>query len=184
MNIIITPRYMCEHAFDPHQCSHIISIQEAVDCGPMSTPKGIHKDAHWQFFFDDVTKDYGNESIIDNKDRVTKRYAPTLKDVTDILYKIEMHQDRIVKLMIHCMAGVSRSSAIAFAAFCQFLGPGKEVEAMDMTEKAALLGGIWPNDLIVEYADKYLGREGNMIKVLADWKKKEKEKYTRVGVSF
>jgi len=58
--------------------------------------------------------------------------------------------------------------------YCRDLGPGREQEAMELTEASAPYKGIWPNDLIISYADQLLGRDGTMVKVLQDWKNEHK----------
>lgn len=67
------------------------------------------------------------------------------------------------RVLVHCFAGHSRSTAAAFIAQCVVLGPGKEENAM----KQALLGctekNVHPNRLMIELADKLLERNGAML---------------------
>jgi predicted protein tyrosine phosphatase len=55
------------------------------------------------------------------------------------------------RLLIHCHAGVSRSTALAYGAISILLGPGRENEAfeslLDITRKP------WPNRRVVECLD-------------------------------
>jgi predicted protein tyrosine phosphatase len=69
-------------------------------------------------------------------------------------------------ILIHCGAGISRSPAAAFIFFCIHLGPGKEEEAFDRAERSREARGIWPNDLMVRYADEILGRQRSMIRTV------------------
>jgi predicted protein tyrosine phosphatase len=72
-----------------------------------------------------------------------------------------------VRVLVHCWAGVSRSTAAAFTLKCQLTG---------MTERDALLyiqsvrRQMWPNELIVELADQALDRRGRMLRALRDWR--------------
>ncbi len=75
------------------------------------------------------------------------------------------------KTLVHCYAGISRSSAAVFALYCKDLGPGKETEAMAKTYESAPFKGIDPNPLMVAFADEILEREGKMIEALNEWRK-------------
>ena len=65
------------------------------------------------------------------------------------------------KLLIHCHAGVSRSTALAYGAISMLLGPGKEKESfeslLEITHKP------WPNRRVVECIDDMLGRNGALL---------------------
>ena len=67
-------------------------------------------------------------------------------------------------LTILCFAGVSRSTAAAYALACKTAGPGEELrlaEALrDMSPAAT------PNSLMIELADVALGRGGRMVRAI------------------
>lgn len=65
------------------------------------------------------------------------------------------------KLLVHCEAGISRSSAAALTVFATWLGVGKEQEAVDKTYAAQ--PHAWPNSQLVEHADELLERGGGLI---------------------
>jgi len=70
-------------------------------------------------------------------------------------------------LLIHCWAGVSRSTAIAYAILCDAAGPGLERECL-----AALLRlrpQALPNAHIVSLADRILDRRGAMSAACEDY---------------
>lgn len=73
-----------------------------------------------------------------------------------------------VTVLVHCYAGVSRSSAAAFALVRQALGKGKEHEALAYVLTVRPRGV--PNSLIVRHADALLGADGGMLRVLAPLK--------------
>jgi predicted protein tyrosine phosphatase len=64
-------------------------------------------------------------------------------------------------ILIHCHAGISRSTAAAYALACQQTGPGHETDlAMALR---ALSSAATPNPRMIALADDLLGREGKMI---------------------
>jgi predicted protein tyrosine phosphatase len=65
------------------------------------------------------------------------------------------------RLLVHCEAGISRSSAAALTVLATWLGAGKEQEAVDRTYAAQ--PHAWPNSQLVEHADELLERNGALI---------------------
>ncbi|MBD9373271.1 dual specificity protein phosphatase family protein [Rhizobium sp. ARZ01] len=68
------------------------------------------------------------------------------------------------RILVHCHAGVSRSTAMAYAFLAHRFGAGREGDAF-----AALLMVVnkpWPNRRIVEIIDAHLGREGRLLEPL------------------
>ena len=72
--------------------------------------------------------------------------------------------DRGAPLVIHCWAGVSRSTASAFAAACALNPHREEIEIARQIRAASAIAS--PNRLIVTLADRALGREGRMVRAL------------------
>lgn len=73
--------------------------------------------------------------------------------------------DRARPLVIHCYAGVSRSTAAAFTAACA-LDPGRD-EAEIARELRAASPTATPNRRMVALADAILGRDGRMVAAVA-----------------
>lgn len=92
-------------------------------------------------YFNDIERDYG-ESI-----------APRQEDFIGLKEFIDTHKDNVDEIIVHCAAGISRSSAVA-AAICQYL---------DLDE----FNTIWnchnyiPNSLVYKLALRELGLEWN-----------------------
>ena len=78
--------------------------------------------------------------------------------------------DSSARILIHCAAGISRSAAAGFIFFCIHLGPDRETEALEHTASSAESSLVWPNSLMVEYADAIMAREGRMISAVEKWK--------------
>ncbi|QUS41066.1 hypothetical protein RPMA_21125 [Tardiphaga alba] len=67
-------------------------------------------------------------------------------------------------LLIHCWAGISRSSAAAYAITCD-RNPGYEAEIADELRRRSPY--VTPNKLMVKLADDMLGRDGRMSEAIA-----------------
>jgi predicted protein tyrosine phosphatase len=65
------------------------------------------------------------------------------------------------KILIHCRAGVSRSTALAYAVVCQHGQPGQEAEAFAYVRQ--IRPQLFPNRLVVKMADRILKRKGRLI---------------------
>lgn len=72
--------------------------------------------------------------------------------------------DRSTPLVVHCYAGISRSTASAFAAACALNPHRDELSIARQIRKAS--PSAYPNRLIVMHADRALGREGRMLRAL------------------
>lgn len=103
-------------------------------------------------------KGYFSISFLDTKD-VSKEHAPRkyhVKKIVSFLRKIEEGS----KVLIHCYAGVSRSSATAYILLNLLYGPGKEKEILKHIKK--IRPQAKPNLLMIKYADRILNRNGSM----------------------
>jgi predicted protein tyrosine phosphatase len=90
--------------------------------------------------------------------------APSADDVAMIIRFAERVAPSGGHLLIHCGAGVSRSTAAALTVLAVWLGPGREVEAVETLHDVA--PQAWPNERMVELADELLGREGALVRAL------------------
>jgi predicted protein tyrosine phosphatase len=69
--------------------------------------------------------------------------------------------DRQAPIVIHCWAGISRSTAAAFITACA-LGPQREEDEIAQALRAASPSAT-PNAKLVAIADELLGRNGRMV---------------------
>jgi len=72
--------------------------------------------------------------------------------------------DRQAPMVIHCWAGISRSTAAAFIAACAF-GPERDEEAIADTLRVAAPSAT-PNARLVALADTMLARNGRMVRAI------------------
>src|SRR5918993_739717 len=93
-------------------------------------------------------------------DVVTEEGA-TEEDVRQIISLAEQLHSESGTLLIHCEAGVSRSTATALIMYACWLGQGREDEAMRrvISQRPIAI----PNRRMVALADRFLGLDGRLL---------------------
>jgi predicted protein tyrosine phosphatase len=96
-------------------------------------------------------------------DIVTERGA-TDEDILRIIELAEGLRSDTGTVLIHCEAGVSRSSAAALIMYACWFGPGREQEAMErvLTQRPVAI----PNRRMIELADRLLDRGGRLLEAI------------------
>ncbi|MDD2597724.1 MAG: protein-tyrosine-phosphatase [Kiritimatiellae bacterium] len=135
--------------------THLLSIDSP---GTPTTTPGWFKGTHWHVAF----VDFESKKMA----AIFGATPPAKKDVALILELSEMclanSRTCDTHLLIHCLAGVSRSTAAAYAIICKLLGPGYEEAAFEYLLNIRPCAS--PNRLVVKYADQLLNRKGAMVK--------------------
>jgi predicted protein tyrosine phosphatase len=129
--------------------SHVLTVMANID--QVSRPVSVLPANHLKISMDDITE---------QMDGFT---APCEAHVEQVLAFVRSW-DRAAPMVVHCYAGISRSTASAFAAAC-LLNPKKNEAAIARAIRAAS-PIAQPNRLIVGLADKLLGRDGRMLRAL------------------
>ena len=129
--------------------SHILTVMANV--AQVRRPESVLEANHLRVQMDD---------IIEHTDGFV---APSDSHIEQVLNFVR-GWDRNAPLVVHCYAGISRSTASAFAAVCM-LNPHRDEIAIARQIRAASPIAS-PNRLIVSLADKALGREGRMVRAL------------------
>ena len=98
---------------------------------------------------------------------VVTEFGATEQDIQQIIKLAQELRSKEGRVLVHCEAGVSRSSAAALIMYACWLGPGREREAMRrvLTQRPIAM----PNPRMVEIADRLLEREGRLSAVLSQW---------------
>jgi predicted protein tyrosine phosphatase len=129
--------------------SHVLTVMANVD--QVQRPVSVLPANHLKVAMDDITE------------HMDGFVAPSELHVEQVLTFVR-GWDRGAPLVVHCYAGISRSTASAFAAACA-LNPHRDEIAIARQIRAASPIAS-PNRLIVGLADKALGREGRMLRAL------------------
>lgn len=126
--------------------SHVITVMGRID--RVTRPASIHVDNHLLVSMDDIIAPAEGFR------------APDATHVRDLL-DFARRWDRAAPLVVHCFAGISRSTATAFAAACALNPERTEADIAKRIRDAS--PSAFPNRLIVSLADELLGRKGRMI---------------------
>jgi len=129
--------------------SHVLTVMANV--AQVQRPVSVLPANHLKVQFDDITE------------AIDGFIAPSDEHIEQVLDFVR-GWDRSAPLVVHCYAGISRSTASAFAAACA-LNPHRDEIAIARQMRAAS-PIAQPNRLIVSLADKALGREGRMLRAL------------------
>lgn len=143
MTVIVCPLDAAADACRDHTPTHIVSLLAPPAQAPVfDTPA-----ARLHLSFNDIV--VPSEGLI----------APDAGHVARLIAFLD-GWNGVSPLLIHCWAGVSRSTAAAFVAATLRDGPGSEAAVAQQLRQAAPFAT--PNRLIVALADDLLGRNGAM----------------------
>ena len=129
--------------------SHILTVMANVD--QVQRPASVLEVNHLRVSMDDITE------VMDGF------LAPSEQHIEKVLNFVRSW-DRSAPMVVHCYAGISRSTASAFAAACMLNPHRDEIEIARQIRARSPIAS--PNRLIVSLADKALGREGRMLRAL------------------
>ena len=147
--IIVCPLSHVQPLVHKHRVSHVVSL-----LGP-DTPhrsfEGIDGERHLQLTFHDIAE------------AIEGYTEPRLPDAERMVAFLQGWR-REDPMLIHCWAGISRSTAAAFTALCLFR-PRDDEEQLAWELRGASASAT-PNRLIIQHADAILGRGGRMMKAV------------------
>ncbi len=135
---------------ETHGASHVVSlINDGTD---VARPQSILPDRHLFLGMNDIVEP------------IDGMVLPSQKHVEDFIAFVESW-DRGQPMVIHCWAGISRSTAGAFIAACALTPASDEEEIARKIREASATAT--PNARLVEIADAILGRGGRMSSAVA-----------------
>ena len=129
--------------------SHVLTVMANVD--QVQRPESVLPANHLKISMDDITE------------QMDGFVAPSDSHIEQVLNFVR-GWDRSAPLVVHCYAGISRSTASAFAAVCMLNPHRDEISIARQIRAASPIAS--PNRLIVSLADRALGRDGRMLRAL------------------
>ena len=144
--ILVTPLSQIEDAIRRYKPTHMVTLLSPEHM--IDTPSGIDAARHLRLGLNDVA-----ETLI-------SEYPPNENHIAELI-AFGRTWDGKTPMLVHCWAGVSRSTAAAFILLCDKRGPGMEREIANALRFRA--AHAHPNPLMVAIADKTLNRGGRMI---------------------
>jgi predicted protein tyrosine phosphatase len=125
---------------------HIVTLMKDID--RLERPRSIAPDNHLILSMDDITAPMDG-------------YTIPCDDHVTALVTFVRGWNRAKPLVLHCYAGISRSTAAAYVAACA-LNPRRD-EGTIARELRRVSATATPNIRIVALADRMLGRDGRMV---------------------
>jgi predicted protein tyrosine phosphatase len=129
--------------------SHVATLISAETI--VATPPGIGADNHLFLGFNDIVAPAAG-------------MTPPARNHVEHLLAFVQRWDRVRPMVIHCYAGVSRSTAGAYIALCA-LDPSQD-EAELARELRRRSPAATPNPRLIHFADEILGRDGRMVRAI------------------
>ncbi|MFT3671069.1 tyrosine phosphatase family protein [Aestuariivirga sp.] len=148
--IIVTSLRDSHAQLAAHQAKRAISILSPDT--PHPDFPSLAQGQHLRLTFHDVIADGGGLE------------GPKMRDAERLVEFISAW-DQSAPLLIHCWAGISRSTAAAFTAMCLLRKSEDEMDLASELREAS--PSATPNRLIVSQVDQILGRDGRMVKAVA-----------------
>jgi predicted protein tyrosine phosphatase len=147
--IIVCSLSRAQRLIDEHGARHVVSLLAPET--PHQRFPGVARKRHLRLSFHDISQPMEGYA------------APRSADAERLMDFVKTW-DRQAPLLIHCWAGISRSTAAAYAALCLLEPPGSE-EALALRLRQASPSAT-PNKMIVALTDQLLGREGRMVRAI------------------
>lgn len=147
--IIVCPLNKAHALIESHGARHAVSLLSADTPHPHFA--ALDPSKHLRLTFHDIVQPMDGMS------------PPRAADA-ERLVNFLMGWERQAPMLIHCWAGISRSTAAAYTALC-LLRPNDDEEQLAEELRQASPSAT-PNRLIVSFTDRLLGREGRMVRAI------------------
>ena len=128
---------------------HVVTLMR--DVSKVTRPQAVPEANHLVLSMDDIAQPIDGYEL------------PGEAHVTRLI-EFVTSWDRTAPLVVHCYAGISRSSAAAYTTACALNPNRDEAEIAKALRRASAIAT--PNIRIVELADAALGRKGRMVRAI------------------
>jgi predicted protein tyrosine phosphatase len=145
-HIIVTPLSRLAEIAESHSAGRVLTLINAAT--KVERPKHIAEDKHLFLGFNDITAP--QDGLV----------SPAHSHVQEII-RFASEWDRAAPMIVHCYAGVSRSTAGAYISALH-LNPETDEMALAL-ELRRRSPSATPNILLVSIADDILSRKGRMV---------------------
>lgn len=129
--------------------SHMLTVINANT--PVERPETIHPDNHLYLGFNDIVEPM-------------EGFSPPARDHVEQVIAFARGWDRTAPLVVHCWAGISRSTSSAYAIACA-LQPDADEDVLAQALRRVSPSAT-PNRRIVAFADEILGRDRRMTRAI------------------
>jgi predicted protein tyrosine phosphatase len=150
VTVIVAPERHVPHLLATRKPSHVLTMISPGAMAPFCP--GLQPDRHLVLRFNDIAAPA--EGLV----------APSREAIRAIL-DFGAQWDRRAPLLIHCFAGISRSTAAAYILACDRAGFGQEARLA--VELRRLSPMATPNALMIELADRLMKRNDLMVTAIA-----------------
>jgi predicted protein tyrosine phosphatase len=149
MVLIVSPLSRLPDVIAARRPSHLITLLSPEELIP--TPRGFAPERHLRLGVHDIAEPMAG------------LVAPDASTVEAVL-AFAQGWDAAAPMVVHCWAGISRSTASAFAIACERNPHADELEIALAMRRAS--PSAFPNRRIVALADDILGRQGRMVEAV------------------
>lgn len=150
MTLIVSPLRDVDTVDRFRKPSHLIMLLDPHLMG--DCPRGFRPDRHLKIAVDDVWEPQAGKTL-------------PAEDVFEDVLAFGKTWTGQAPMLVHCWAGVSRSTATAFILACQRLPEVDEAKIAQALRKGS--ASATPNPLLIRLADDIMGRKGKMVDAVA-----------------
>lgn len=147
--ILVTPLSHIDAAIRRYRPTHMVTLLSPEHM--IDTPEGIEAARHLRLGMNDVA------------DVLVSQDPPNERHIRELI-EFGRTWDGKTPMLVHCWAGISRSTAASFILLCDKREPGMEREIANALRYRA--PHAHPNSLMVRIADKMLDRGGRMVSAI------------------
>ena len=147
--ILVTPLSSVEQTIRRYRPSHMVTLLSPEHM--IDTPQGVVPEFHLRLGMNDVADTAFAE-------------APPAEHHIEKLIAFGRNWPAEAPMLVHCWAGISRSTAAAYIVLCDRFGAGSEDDIAKALRYRAPHAS--PNRLMVEIADRALARKGRMVRAM------------------